>query len=611
MNLLKRISHYNLAALAKIAFFKLLRQIALSLEKHKPVKKYSRKPSLVPLNSTQEAFISNFWNKVPLPVVDSEIAEDLLRGKVVCFGQTCPLESYLQDPISNNLWPENEFFAEARTKIDGYGDVKYVLELNKLNHFVEAAKAYHYTKDIQYIHYIDKQLFRWKQEVPYEKSVANSIIMDVAFRSINLAFVSLLCMNNEYFRKQVYPCIHNILVLSERQMRCFSTPRWFKTGNGANHVIGEMVGLIVAQRWLAFIENKTSWTKPIKQEYKWLNEILEKLIAPSGAYLENSANYTRVVSEFLVCLQIFENALTEQDAKLKKCYLKLILGYLNDLQCNGNLPNFGDNDAATILLPFKKDFADITPLIDFYNINYSKNQNSTESLCKYLSDGQLIWNSRDKNKLHLFMRFGKWSVFKPGCASHLHADLMSVVLFVNGEPFFVDKGCLYYNQSTEVKRKALTTASHNTVFVEGHEQAALLDLTWYNYPQTIYEELTEPQIFRARITTTEGFSHTRSISYEFEELVIDDHIESPFEGETVKMQYLLHELVVVRIINNFSIELMLPTEKTIVIGFEGIEDLRIHKDTYYPHYGIERSTYAIRCTVPNGRAITHIKMKAI
>ena len=77
------------------------------------------------------------------------------------------------------------------------------------------------------------------------------------------------------------------------------------------------------------------------------------------------------------------------------------------------------------------------------------------------------------------------------------------------------------------------------------------------------------------------------------------------------MQYLLHESVVPRVINNLSIELKLPIGKIIIIEFEGIDNLQICKDTYYPHYGIEQSTYVICCVVPNKRAITHIKTKAI
>lgn len=609
MNLLKRILHYTPKSLVKIAWFKIIRQIVLMFEKYLLMRNYSINPSVVNLSAAHETFINNFWSTVPLGVVYNKDVEELLRGNVVIFGKVYPLMGYLRDPVSGRFWPENEFFAESQIKINGYSDVKFVLELNKLNHLVEAAKVYYLTGNVQYVKYIEEQLSYWKRDVCYERSVANRIIMDVAFRCINLVFISLFCMNNDSFRNRVYPEIHEILILSERQMRRFSTPRWFKTGNGANHVVGEMVGLIIVQRWLAFIEDNVSWLKYIDQEYKWLEGLLQKLIAPSGVYLENSANYTRVVSEFLICLQIFEKSFGKHNTKIEEYYLKSILGYLSDLQCYGVLPNFGDNDAATVLIPFKSNFDDITPLINFYNENYSEKLGGKEALLKYLSDGQLIWRSYDKNDLQLFMRFGKWSIFKPGTSCHLHSDLLSVIFFVNSEPVFIDKGSLFYNQSEEIKRKSFATASHNTVFVEGHDQA-FFDSGWHNYPRTILEDCLAPVFFRAKMTTADGFSHTRSLSYECEEIVIEDFVTSPFD-EDVKIRYLLHDSVIPRLVNNHSIELKLPSTKIIVIDFEGIDNLQIYKDTYYPHYGKEVDTYAIQCIVIGRHVITHINVNCI
>ena len=599
MSFFKRISQYNFGSLLRIAYYKALKKAVVIIEKKRPQKDYCVEPTEIEFSEAQTEFVKRFWLNLPLSTVSSTIGQDLLNGMVTNFERTYPLESYLIDPISKKHWPVNEFFEEARTKIDSYGDVKYVLELNKLNHLVEAAKAYHLGGGEEYIRYINEQLAVWKNEVPYERSVANRIIMDIAFRSINLVFVSLLCLENEFFKKQTYPIIHNILVLSERQMRLFSTPKWYKTGNGANHVIGEMVGLIIAQRWLAFVENKESWTKPIKQEYKWLNETLNRLIAPSGVYLENSANYTRVVSEFLVCLQLFENAFAQRNLELEQRYLKPILGYLNDLQCDESLPNFGDNDAATILIPFKRDFTDIKPLLVYYN-NYSHEK---ATLQKYRDDGQLIWNSEDKNRLHLFMRFGKWSIFKPGAASHLHCDLMSIILFTRNLPVFVDKGCCFYNQSLSIKQEAISTASHNTISVEGSEQATFKN-GWFDYPSSIkLDGNSIGSIFKG-IITTKGFIHTRSIHYKSHELVIEDNIETHLPKKQIN--FLLHELVTPKLVNDNVVNLHLSTGDAVQVVFEGLCSLAINPERYFPHYGIVKETYSIRGELKHNKLITKI-----
>ena len=586
----------------QIAFYKTLKILFMVYEKYCTQINYSDELTLIRFTKAQYETIRKFWKDSHLVIKPSLAAQELLNGTVTNFEHSYKLKSYLKDPKTQKEWPSNEFFEEARTKIHGYGDVKYILELNKLNHLVEAAKAYRLGGGEQYIFYISQQLIIWKDEVLYERSVANRIIMDIAFRSINLIFISLLCLDNEYYKKKVYPIVHNILILSERQMRLFSTPRWYKTGNGANHVVGEMVGLIITQRWLSFVTNRQTSKENINREYRWLNQTLNKLIAPSGVYLENSANYTRVVSEFLVCLQLFETTFAQKNDLLEEQFLKPILGYLNDLQCNGVLPNFGDNDAATVLIPFKQTYSDITPLLVYYR---QKHSDLNVSLEKYRADGQLIWNSEDNKMLHLFMRFGKWSIFRPGCASHNHADLMSVVLFADGKPVIIDKGCMYYNQTEEIKLSALSVTSHNTVFIEGLEQAHY-ESAWFDFPKSEYKEVKTPQIIKAKLTTKDGYEHTRSISYNHGELLINDSVESPFKNAIITMQYLLHESITPQIISNSSVKLLLSSGKYIVFHFEGIIDLRICKDSYFPHYGIKKDTYSIRCSVINNHAVTSI-----
>lgn len=596
----KKLRYYNINTLIEVVFYKIFRSLMMCWEKSKTLN-YNNLPlknNLVNIDA-----IENVLHNFPLHISNhTKEANDIIQGDINIFGLCYSFSNYLQDPISKKMWPPNVFFADAKTKLHGYGDVKYVLELSKLNHLVLLATTYYQTKNIIYIHCIEKQIDQWIKEVLYERSVANKIIMDIAFRSINLIFISLYCSDNEYFQTKVYPLIHNILILSERQMRKFSTPRWFKTGNGANHIIGEMVGLIIIQRWLAFVDNKEPNQKYIQQEYVWLYETLSKLIASSGVYLENSANYTRLVSEFLVCLNMFELAFGKENKDIEKKYLMPILNYLNSLSYCGELPNFGDNDAATVLIPFKRNFADIAPLCTYLKVLNGVTQNNSQ-LEKYSKDGHFIWKSNSLLNLFIFIRFGNWSIFRPGAASHLHCDLLSVNLYAKGNPVFIDKGCYYYNQSFDIKRKCFSTASHNTIAVLGFEQADYNN-GWFNYPKSKMLENNSDDCIFIGYVEYKGVVHTRQLNYNSNVIIITDKIENAIDKKVV-LNYILHESIVPNIIDPNTVILFMPLKDRIRLVFEGVE-IGIYEDEYFPHYATKRTTHSLRGNIINDVVITKI-----
>ncbi|WP_332571754.1 heparinase II/III family protein [Bacteroides sp.] len=597
---MRKLRYYNIKSLTEVVFYRIFRDLTLHQEKGKK-QLYTDLPLKKSLTNTHA--ITNILQHFPLHISDhTKEANDIIQGNINIFDHCYSFSNYLQDPISKKIWPSNVFFADAKTTLHGYGDVKYVLELNKLNHLVLLSTTYYQTKKVKYIHYIEKQINQWIKEVLYERSVANKITMDIAFRSINLIFISLYCSENKYFQTKVYPLIHNILILSERQMRKFSTPRWFKTGNGANHTIGEMVGLIITQRWLGFINNEEPNQKYIQQEYAWLYETLSKLIPSSGVYLENSANYTRLVSEFLVCLNMFEQAFGKENLYIEEKYLMPILNYLNSLSYCGELPNFGDNDAATVLIPFKINFADIKPLHAYLETLTRIIQDDSQ-LEKYSKDGHFIWKSNSLLNLYIFIRFGNWSIFRPGAASHLHCDLLSVNLYAKGHPLFIDKGCYFYNQSFDIRRKCLSTVSHNTISISDLEQADYNN-GWFNYPKSKALEKDADDCIFIGCVEYKGVVHTRQLNHNSNTIIVTDKIEKE-NDKKVTLNYILHESIVPNIIDTNTVILFTPLKDKIKIVFEGVE-IGIYEDEYFPHYATKRATHSLRGNIINNVVITKI-----
>jgi uncharacterized heparinase superfamily protein len=69
-------------------------------------------------------------------------------------------------------------------------------------------------------------------------------------------------------------------------------------------------------------------------------------------------------------------------------------------------------------------------------------------------------------------------------AAHGHADCLSVVVFLRGQPVLVDSGFYTYNGDERWERHLRETAAHNTARVDGLDQARhLAKMAWIEVPR--------------------------------------------------------------------------------------------------------------------------------
>lgn len=596
-----KIRQYSTLQLVRLAFFKIMyscvllwEQIGLTLfQRSYPKCKYNYEND----SAAYKHVIQSMKSYYDLCNTDKNVikkAEIILSGKIEVFGNIFDFnykKDWLKDPVSGNFWNKNVFFPKAPYIQYGCNDVKYVLEINKMNHLVNLAHAYYCTKDKKYIDGLEKQLDGWFQCVQYEKSVVNRIMMDLSFRAINLIQISLLCAENVRFVQLIHPKIIRLLYSFESLIRRFSTPRWFKTGNGDNHVTGEMVGLLATQLWLKEVTGK-DYSKHYKKELKHLIGILDKTIAPSGAYLEESDNYTRVVSEFLVFLDICIKNLRHNDKHferyMQKQYLERLLCYLKNLSYYDMLPNVGDNDNARVLVAHNNNFGVdyVTDFLDTLGYEFKK-------CSEYKDAGHYVYHSSDKNDVYLFVRAGQFSIMREGAGTHCHNDLLSVVLSVGGQQLFVDKGCSFYNMGKELRNECKSSLSHNTPVIDGCEMAEITPRGHVNYPKafgTIRKNNSECFEFSGRVSYKD-IQIDRSIEYANNIIYITDTIYAQQHKSGI-VTFLLAKDVEPTRIDNQTVVLKF-TNKTAVISFTNITDYIIADDRYYPRFAEEVKTKKI------------------
>ncbi|MFZ4856707.1 MAG: alginate lyase family protein [Desulfuromonadaceae bacterium] len=229
-----------------------------------------------------------------------------------------------------------------------------------------------------------------------------------------------------------------------------------------NHTVCEAMGLVIAggihrqtdagQRWL-----NTGITL-LKQE-------LPHQILTDGGPAEQSFGYHRLVLDiYCLAINFLENNGLKNCADFKG---RLLLGeeFLASFRVlSGHYPAPGDYDdgyaiapglSPQRLIPADKRSACQT----FATSGYSIIRGSSDTLLTF-----------DHGPLGMAPLF-----------NHGHADALSVTLSVGGIPFLVDSGTYRYNGSAMFRRYFKGTRAHNTVTIDGVDQATqLTSFVWGN-----------------------------------------------------------------------------------------------------------------------------------
>ena len=520
--------------------------------------------------------------------------DEILNGKLLLFGNFFPFNyksDWLRDPISKQNWDSNIFFKNANVESAGYADVKYVMEINKLYHIVALAESYYISKDKKYIDEIKNQITFLRCNVKYERSVVNKSMLDLIYRCYNYIHITLLCYENAHFRNSIFPQIIVELHFLERQIRRFSTPRWCKYSSGANHTIGEMAGLIVIQLFLHFFTG-IKYNKYFQKEFQYLYKALNPILTSNGAYLEQSANYSKLVAEFLVFLDLIGSSIGDKVffQFYNDNYLRKLLRYISIISYKDILPDFGDNDGAKALTPFYQSENSISHLCKYYIERYNPEQEFS-FVCK--ESGQFSWKS---NNFHLFFRSGKHSYLPIGAGSHAHNDINAILLSIDGGPFFIDYGTYFYNSGVNIINDDRATKHHNTVYFSDIEQATFGGKWKYiSYPKAdleVLEDITDTYFHVKGICEYKDISHLREVKYSKKELTIIDKIKC--NSERIPTLFFLLAPNLEAKLNKDNIIFKKRGIRIASLEFDSkIVDCTISKNIFHPSYGQIQETFSL------------------
>lgn len=400
------------------------------------------------------------------------IADEVVSGKVRLFGGD-PMTLHFESPSSQRHWTELE-----RGKDWAPGkDIRLTWEMGRFGWVYPLGRAYRISGDERYAacfwEYTEKFL---GANPPYHGEHWMSG-QEAAIRLIGLFFGA------QVFSRSVHSTQARMLSLgraiSDHASR-IPPSLTYALAQGNNHLLVEAAGLYTAGCALPAHPEARSWRE---LGWRWMNRGLVDQIAPDGAYVQNSANYHRLMLQTALWVHSLASAQGDQFLPATSRCLAAATNWLSALLDpeSGKVPNLGPNDGAYILPLSGCAFQDYRPVLQASARAFVGGPileeglwdemgmwlGGEESLRKTtiskvtVPDKLLVLNNNDSWAYLRAARFKN----RPG-----HADQLHLELWWRGQNVALDAGTYLYNAEPPWDNGLARSLVHNTVTVNGLDQ---------------------------------------------------------------------------------------------------------------------------------------------
>ena len=431
--------------------------------------------------------------------IDRTVAEAdrLCRREIMLLGHE-PVQlgaeiDWHRDPVAGRIW-ERRFWADYRLVGDSEGrDPKIIHELNRHQHLPRLAKAYFLTGDERYASEAVAQLNSWIDQNPPGLGINWQSSLEIGIRAISWMWTIFLLLPSQSFDDASAQRIGDSLFAQLEHIHRY--PSVFSSPN--THLIGEATALFIAG--LVFRDRKrpAAW---LRQATAMLGEAAAKQVLDDGVYGELSSCYHCYALDFFLQAIV----LAEQDEisfpePLQRAVPGMLQFLMHLTQPDGALPLLGDDDGGRALALVKRDYRSFQDGLCLGAILYRRGDfkrqagafceealwmfgkqawetygqlesaEPTETQGRYGRAGYVIqrsgWGALDS---HLVFDCGGLGILT---GAHAHADALSVTLFSRGRELLVDPGTFVYNGAPEWRSYFRSTRAHNTVSIDGRDQA--------------------------------------------------------------------------------------------------------------------------------------------
>ncbi len=430
-----------------------------------------------------------------------------------------PIDWHL-DLSSRRRFPKS-FAHKINIRSDEFGSAKHVWEVNRLLFLTRIAVMYRDSRDRALLDLFIYHVTSWKRENSYMHGVNWYSNIEVNIRLINWAYCWKL-LDGETLQKECPAFdefVRNIWMplVYDHADYSFKHPSLYSSAN--NHLVSEYAGLFIAA---------CCWDIPERESrLRYAQKGLEREIllqnSPDGVNREEAAEYIQFIDDFFLLAAVAGNQAGHPFSEKYCDRLHRMAGYLNAmLDVNYNYPMYGDGDDGFLLRPdagghFNNFRSLLTSFATFFNDVNLKRQDATwddknelifgdrgrkafdeldargdnpDANAFFPESGHYIFRKvsacdgdcRKKVRKETYLHFDAAPLGFLSIAAHGHADALSFILHVDGCPVMVDSGTFTYHTHKEWRKYFMGTVSHNTVRINGVDQATQAGPTmWLNH----------------------------------------------------------------------------------------------------------------------------------
>jgi hypothetical protein len=381
------------------------------------------------------------------------------------------------------------FWADVPFLDPACGDHKIIWELNRHQHWLALARAFQLTGDRRYYVEFVAQLESWLAVNPPLVGINWASMLELAFRSLSWLWALHFFAPCAADDPPGAPAWTTRLVTAlDRQLTHVhqNLSRYFSPNT---HLTGEALALYIGG--LALPELTASRRRADAGRAVLLAEA-DRQVREDGGHAEQSAHYHRYSTDFyLLALAVARSAGDAAAPRLEHA-VRRQAGYLRTIADDwGRLPLLGDDDGG-MLFPIcgrkpvdcRDTLATAAVLLDSPELAVGPAPEETLWICGVAAaplrhTPRQPWPSRhlpDSGYIVLRTPAGDHLTFDAGRhgylnGGHAHADALSLVLTVQGQPLLIDPGTATYTMDAAVRDRFRSTQMHNTVVIDGRAQS--------------------------------------------------------------------------------------------------------------------------------------------
>lgn len=424
-----------------------------------------------------------------------EAADRIMQGSFTFFGYPrvnfqLPID-WNYDPLANVRWPDL-----PSHRIDhrvAAGDVKWIWELNRLQHLPILAEAWLFTGDNRYSRMVFEHLDSWIAQNDTDRGIAWRGAFELGIRSISIAIALQGVRDAPELTVDRYA--RYVRLLGTFAARCWRNRSLHSSAN--NHLVGEMAGLAVISMLFPELKQSQRWER---LALATLSDEANKQILPDGGGAEQAVGYQVFTIELLQLVALLQvardgthpRAIT--DAIERSCaYLRAVIGK------NDPAPRYGDDDEGFALRLGPQPVRTVrdhlgsasafswgsTPAgeeVDSLEAQWFRalasafpSELQSNNLCSdvevpgafYARDSGLVVLRRGRQRITMDVgSLGYLSI-----AAHGHADALAVTLSVDNHDVISDPGTGSYYGHPQWRAAMRSTRSHATISVDDEDQS--------------------------------------------------------------------------------------------------------------------------------------------